>query len=124
MEVELLSRPKVLLELRKWVKFPVEEDELPGHTYGALENGELVAIAGLRLCEGPVCILDSMATNPECPSELRHQAIEALVDRILTEAKAFKYRGIRCETKDASIVQRAVARGFTVLPEISMVRAL
>lgn len=124
MEINLVKPAQVFDELKKWLAFPVAIDELPAHTYAALLNGELVAIAGLRLCEGPICLLDSLATNPTMSSSVRHEAIDLLVERIHDRAKELGFRAIVCHSKESSIISRAIRLGYAVVPEISLVRGL
>lgn len=124
MQIELARKDEILREVGGWLPFEASAKDLPGHTFAAFEKGVLIAVAALRLAEGPLCFLDSMATNPNATAELRHAGIEALVDHILVTARELGFKGIACSTANPSILQRALARGFIPIPEIALVRAL
>ena len=118
MELALLDKKK---ELPQWLPEWVNKEDLPGHTFVALENGNAIAIAALRLCEGTICLLDSMATDPMAPRKARHIALDLLVDRIKAKAMELGYKYILATTRESSILDRANTHGFNVLSEFNVI---
>ena len=49
-EIEIIRAKKALEEVKKWTPVEATPQDVPGHTYAASLEGEIVAIAALRLC--------------------------------------------------------------------------
>lgn len=125
MEISLINPERIINDMVVWkLPFPVRIQDFPRHTFAAIDDSILIAVGGLRLCEGPFCLLDTMATNPESPAEKRHEAINAIVDLILSTGKKLGFEGIIARSKESSIINRALSIGFVVVPEISFARSL
>jgi hypothetical protein len=107
-----------------WVPSYVTKEELPGHTFIAVNDSKVVAIAGLRLCEGPVCMLDSLATDQSQESHIRSKAIDFLVDTIKAKAVELGFKTIICFSQEPSIINRSFAHGFKLTHQAMLVKEL
>ena len=116
MTVRLLNKKEELDAIKKWLPFSIDKHDLPNHLYAAENENEIVAIAGFRMMEGPVCFLDSMASDQSKPSKLRNDALDLLTKTILTMAKSLGFTKIFATTKEECIVNRAEKHGFKLMP--------
>lgn len=114
MKIRILNKKTDMEEINEWLPYALETKELPGHTFCAVVDGDIVAIAGLRLMEGEVCFIDSMATNQAVKGEIRNEALDKLTVEILTMAKNLGFKKIFATTKEACIVNRAEKHGFVL----------
>ena len=124
MEIRLLNKSKDLEAVNKFLLEPVSAEELPGHTFCAISDGEMVAIAGLRLAEGPLCMIDSMGTNQKCETFVRYAAIKQLTKAILDKARDLGYKVIIATTKHETIEKIALQTGFGYTDQIVMAKEL
>jgi hypothetical protein len=76
-----------------------------------------LAAGFLRMVEGGFAQIDTLVTNGRCPPDVRHAAVSAVVDALVSEAKALKLRGIMATTKDAGVLKRAEALGFKIISQ-------
>ena len=111
-------------KVNKFVPFEVKSSDLPGHTYCAVYKDDIVAIAGLRLMEGEVCFIDSMATNQNFESTVRHEALDLLTKTILELAKNLNFKKVFATTREECIITRAERHGFKVSKEKIILRTL
>jgi N-acetylglutamate synthase-like GNAT family acetyltransferase len=81
-------------------------------------------MAALRLMEGDVCFIDSMATDPKVEGKIRHEALDKLTDTILELGKNLGFKRIFATTKEECIVERAKRHGFKLSKEQVIVRDL
>ncbi len=79
--------------------------------------GAPVAACFLRMVEGGFAQMDTFVTNANASSELRHEGINACVDKLIIEAKKLKLLGILATTKDESTIMRAQSLGFHVVTD-------
>jgi N-acetylglutamate synthase-like GNAT family acetyltransferase len=114
MNIRLLNKKTEIEAVNNFMPFPVTAGELPGHTYCAVVKDKIVAIAALRLMEGEICCIDSMATNPNFESTIRHEALDCLTKTILELAKNLGFKKVFAYTKEPSIIERAERHGFVV----------
>jgi hypothetical protein len=121
MEIVLLDKKS---PLPSWLPSYVKVADLPGHTYVVMLNGEGVAMAALRLCEGTICMLDSMASHNKFSSEIRHKALDLLVDTIKAKAVSLGFNTLLAYTKEPTVLTRSFRHGFTQLSEILIVKEL
>lgn len=124
MNVRLLNKKTEMDKVNKFVPFEVKASDLPGHTFCAIYKDDIVAIAGLRLMEGEVCFIDSMASNQNFESTVRHEALDLLTKTILELAKNLNFKKIFATTREECIVERAKRHGFNVSKEKIILRAL
>lgn len=111
MEIRLISI-KDLPAIRDWLPEKLWNDSLPGHTFGAFYEGNIVAFASLRLMEGEMCFLDSMASDQRVAGAIRHEALDLIVEKIFDTAKELGFKRIFATTEDTTIVVRAFKHGF------------
>ena len=102
------------LDLHKMA--PVTHQALPKIGYFAVVNNMPVAAAFLRTCEGDVSIFDSLVTSKQASSDERHQAIEALTEQIIGDAKRLGFTRMLAFSVNAQTLSRAEARGFKKTP--------
>jgi N-acetylglutamate synthase-like GNAT family acetyltransferase len=124
MTIRLLNKKTELETVNGWLPYVVTHDQLPGHTFCAVVKGKLVAMAALRLMEGDVCFIDSMATDPKVEGKIRHEALDKLTDTILELGKNLGFKRIFATTKEECIVERAKRHGFKLSNEQVIVRDL
>lgn len=114
MDIKILNKKTELADINAWLPFKVTAEELPGHTFCALYNGKIIAIAGLRLAEGPMCILDSMASDQSAPAEIRNEALDEISQTIFKKAKELGFKSIMACTREECILKRADKHGLSV----------
>lgn len=124
MDIKTLNKKTDMADINAWLPFSVTAEELPGHTFCALYNGKIMAIAGLRLVEGPMCFLDSMATDLSAPPEIRNIALDELTIAIFEKARDLGFKYIKACTKDESIMLRAKKHGFDLVNQVVIVKEL
>lgn len=71
-----------------------------------------VAAMFIRVCEGEVCIIDSMVTNPHAKSQTRNAALSSLYDWVLS----LNYKKFIGFSTDSGAISRAISRGFKPQP--------
>lgn len=91
-------------------------EELPNVGFIAYKEGQPVAAAFLRNCEGGVGVFDSMITNPKTPLFTRHIAIEILIDKVMIYARENRVRRLLAFTTNDGILRRSKKRGFVQQP--------
>lgn len=89
-------------------------ETLPQIGYIATEDGNVVAIGFLRHVEGNMALLDTLVTNAECSSKMRHLGISAVVDALISMAKQLELRYFMAFTVDDGIIKRAFDLGFVI----------
>lgn len=83
--------------------------------------GTAVAAGFLRMVEGGFAQIDTLVSNAEYSSEMRHLAISTVVDKLIEEAKKLNLHGILATSKDESTIKRAVSIGFHVISEQQLI---
>lgn len=90
---------------------------LPKIGYMALMNGHPIAAGFLRRVEGGYAQIDTLTSNKQFGSIVRHEGIKLIVDTLVNDAKDLKLKGIIAFTKDAGIIKRAEDIGFHVVEQ-------
>ena len=91
---------------------------LPKIGYIALMNNQPIAAGFLRKVEGNIVAqLDCLTSNPFFGSQIRHEGISGVVDRLITDAKDMKLQGIIAFTRDNGVLARAKSIGFNVISQ-------
>lgn len=98
--------------------------EVPAIGYVAYCRGEPIACAFIRAVEGGYAQLDGLASNPSAPGEMRHSAIDLVVEKVMKEAKALGYKGMLAYSVDAATLMRSIRHGFKVMPHVLIVADL
>lgn len=124
MEVRLVNKKTDMAEINRFVPFEVTATELPGHTFAATLHDRIVAIAGLRLMEGEICYIDSMASNQSYESTVRHEALDKLTITLLELAKNLGFKKIFAHTREECIIERAERHGFNVVKQKIIAREI
>lgn len=124
MDIRLLNKKTEMEQVNKFMPFPVTASELPGHTFCAVIKDEIVAIAGLRLMEGDICCIDSMATNQTFESTIRNEALDSLTRQLLDVAKNLGFKKIFAYTKENCIIDRATRHGFNLTKQKIIVKEI
>jgi len=109
----MLNKKTELEEINKWMPFEVKFKDLPGHTFCAVVDDKIVAIAALRLMEGEICFIESMASDQKQPGSIRHEALDELTKKILEIAKSLGFKKIFGTTTEECIVKRAKRHNFS-----------
>lgn len=92
--------------------------DMPEIGFVVSEGSIPVAAGFLRLMEGRLAQIDGLCSNATLDSSTRHEAVSLVVDSLICKAKSLKLKGIIAYTKDESVVTRAEATGFKVLPHV------
>lgn len=124
MNIRLLNKKTEIESINKFMPFPVTSEDLPGHTFCAVVKDEIIAIAGLRLMEGELCCIDSMATNQSFESTIRNEALDMLTKHLLDLAKNLGFKKIFAYTKENCIIDRAVRHGFNLTKQKIIIREI
>ena len=90
---------------------------LPKIGYIALRKGTPIAAGFLRRLEPNIAQLDGLTSNPFMGSLIRNQAIESIVNTLISEAKSMDLIGIMATTNDESVLSRAEKLGFSLVPQ-------
>lgn len=97
---------------------------LPEIGYIAWEHSKPIGAAFLRRCEGGLGIVDSLISNPDSSSELRHIALDALINRIVEISPKHKVTMLLGYTKDSSTLLRSTRLGFAQSPFAVVVKTI
>lgn len=89
-------------------------ESLPQIGYIATEGSIVVAAGFLRKVEGKMALLDTLATNADCPPAIRHDGIQAIVNSLIDTAKQLELKYFMAFTVDDGIIKRALSLGFNV----------
>jgi hypothetical protein len=96
----------------------------PNRTYKFCEGNRIIAIAGLRMCEGGLCIFEGLATNPDEPANLRHEALNNLTEYIPKIASQLGYELIIALTNEPTVVDRAIKLGWVITQKTIIAQVL
>ncbi len=110
----------MLLEMLEDQKYPdlinVSMKTLPKIGYIAIMNNQPIAAGFLRKVEGNIVAqLDGLTSNPYFGSQVRHEGISKVVDRLIDDAKDMKLKGIIAFTNDNGVLARAKSIGFNTI---------
>ena len=95
----------------------ITAESLPKIGFMASIDGTPVAVGFLRRLEGGYAQLDTLVSNGNLSSELRHEGVSALVDSLIQAAKDLKLKGIVAHTQDQGVLKRALSLGFRVVQQ-------
>lgn len=101
---------------------PKLTDDFPVLGFVACHDDECFAAGFLRRIEGNYALFDGLITNPRGSSLDRHIAIEAVVKRIIKEAKDLGIPGILAYSLDTGTIERAISHGFKIMPHTLIMR--
>lgn len=103
--------------LKAWGVDPQPEDEVPATGFVALIEGIPAAFAFIRLVEGGYGQLDGLTSNLDFPGDFRSEALNAVVERLIDQAKHMKLKGLMAYTRDKHTISRAMKFGFATIPQ-------
>lgn len=83
-----------------------------------------IAAGFLREAECDSAIFDGLVSNPQATKEFRHQALDLVIEAILSYAKAKDINQIWAWSIDASTLERAARHGFVKQPHTLVVLSL
>lgn len=87
--------------------------DVPQLGYIVMQQEDVLVCAGfLRMLEGGYAMIDTMVTNAELSSEIRHKGLSILVDRLIADAILLELKGIISLTSDTGVINRALTLGF------------
>lgn len=87
-------------------------DTLPKIGFIATEGAIPVCIGFLRMLEGGYAQIDTLVTNRDLTSHIRHEGISIVVNELLNKAKSLNLKGIISFTTSKDIIDRAQTLGF------------
>ncbi len=88
---------------------------LPKIGFIAYHNTSYVAMGFLRMVEGGFAQIDTLCTNPQIPGEIRHEAINAIGEALLNEARGLEVRAVMFFTSSDQVMARTADKGFVAL---------
>jgi hypothetical protein len=97
---------------------------LPKIGYMVLLRNYPVAAGFLRRVEGGYAQMDGLTSNPMFGSLIRHEAINLVVNSLISDAKDLKLQGILAFTGDKSVIKRSEDIGFRVIEQTLIVLSL
>lgn len=116
---EDLARIQLLLTLR--AMDPHLAADLPKVGFLAYDADQVVAAAFLRHCGANTAIFDGLITDPAAASELRDNALDAVVSALTKKAKELGLKALVAWTDDENTKLRAQRHGFQQLPHAVIV---
>lgn len=106
--------------IQEWLKkreLPlIPTEDLPKIGFMATLENRPVAAAFLRRCEGNLALFDSLVTDPEAESTVRHAAIETLVKCVFDMARELKITRLIAFSTDSGTLERGQRHGFVKQP--------
>lgn len=93
------------------------DNVLPEIGFVAYEGAIPVAMGFLRQIEGGYALIDTLVTNRDLSSELRHVGISKLVDKLIETAKDQGFKGVMALSNDDGILKRADTLGFKTIQQ-------
>ncbi len=116
MEVVEYKKETHLTYIKDWLAYRGMDLELandiPRIGYIVYGNLEPIAAGFLRLVEADYLILDSLITNPNASGKTRNDAIDMVVDALITRAKLLGKLKIIANSIDANTLERSKKHGF------------
>lgn len=106
--------PYLIQWLDKNGKEEARFEDLPHIGYVAIHEVP-VCIGFIHRAEGNFCFLGSLATNPDCSSEERSEAIDLVVTTLIDIAKILGFKTMIAWTVEDSILKRSEKFGFKML---------
>lgn len=120
MHIEAYSRSDIPV-IQDWLKsrgvYVPPACEFPEIGYITYYRGEAVACAFIRKVEGGFAMLDGLATNPDFPSDIRHNALDWLVGHLVKQAKSMQLKSLMATSHDKNTLLRATKHGFVKIPQ-------
>lgn len=114
-------RYRFVSEINKWMRArkidPIKYSDLPQIGLMIFDKDTLIAVGFLRKIEGSLCMIDSMAANPEVSKESREEGLEMLTSALIMKAASLDMKGIISHTKLPVIEDRAHRHGFKTSEE-------
>lgn len=95
----------------------ITPEALPLCGYLATDSATVVAVGFLRIVEGGYAQLDTLVTNGDLSSDMRHEGVAMVVNSLIERAKDLKLKGILAFTQDQGVLLRAAALGFKLVPQ-------
>jgi hypothetical protein len=124
MNIRLLNKKTELDKIREWIPFTVFENDFPGHTFCVVDGDEIISVGSIRLMEGDICYMDSIATNPSFSREKRNEALNILSKKLFECAKSLGFKRMFGSTRDESLKKRAEELGFREAKQTLYIREL
>lgn len=75
-----------------------------------------IAAGFLAMLEGSAGVMDSFISNPDRGSLERHLALDAIIDKLISDAQHMGLKRIMAFSVDDGIVKRQKHKGFVKLP--------
>lgn len=93
-----------------------ERSEIPLIGFIAYDRGQVVGAAFLRQVEGMVGLLDGITSNPEVASDIRHKALDALIEAVVNKARELGIKRVIGYSVNDSTKIRSERHGFVRSP--------
>lgn len=108
--------PQIYPLVADWYKLreltPPAADVYPELGFVAHYEGIPVAVAFIRRVEGGYGQLDGLCSNPDFPGDMRSEAIDSVVLKIIHHAQHIGIKGLIAHSKDTNTLLRAKKHGF------------
>ena len=97
-------------------------ETLPEIGYMAFEGAIPVCAGYLRRVEGGYAQIDGLVSNADVDSDIRHEHMTKLVDKLIEDAVNLGIIGLVCYTDNQDVLKRAKGLGFIVTSKIVIVK--
>lgn len=102
---------------------PITLEECPHVGIMIMHNEEPIAAGFLRNAEG-VGIIDSIVSNPEQKPDIRHKAINAIFERLISVARMMEMKRLLGTSVDSNTIERSKKFGFVQADHALMIMSL
>lgn len=93
-------------------------DDLPAHSYLAVQDEKILGAAGLLKTDGQDAFLMGLITNPEEEIFLRSEAIDSLTQYIIRKSKCLGFRRLFSWSRNEGVIERSKKHGFEIIPQV------
>jgi hypothetical protein len=87
-------------------------EHMPEYGAVAYEDDKPIGMAFLRRVEGGFAQVDSLASNPQAPGELRHKALDLCISEMVRVAQQMEITNLIAFSRDKSAIVRSLRHGF------------
>jgi hypothetical protein len=98
----------------------LDSADLPQLGYIAYDSATPIAIGFLRMLEGGYAMIDTLVSNGDLSSDIRHEGMTALIDQLTGKARKLGLKGLISLTADYGVIKRAEAIGFQVINQTAI----
>jgi hypothetical protein len=107
---QVYSAYKTLSEAHKWPVLP--PDLTPRRAAAIMKGGKALAAGWLFVADGAWSVLEFLFASPDASPEERAQALDAVIENLLAQAKQAGCRVVFTSTSAPTLIERYQKHGF------------